>query len=334
MIIEPIIPQTQIQVQTPELPKHEFIDRRVNRRASMTDTQPNAQQRQMEDIIKNYDQMVSEIVNNYDNQIYHIIWYNTNTVETMNLYVNDLENRLNNLNNKEEKFDELINVQTKRINEMEQIVEKLTQLNKERESVIKNQQQNIDILEKSMENYRIEQVYYEQWKESMDKKENDNNFTIKGLQIKIDDYEERLTNYSKMIKEIQELKERINRQNYYITNLENDEEKLKKEKLILKNNLEKSIQELQEIKNNQPIMEISQEPNKEIPIMESDEGSQSDEPQTNEEIPMINPKMDEKLFKGKIPIMEVYNKDSNKKSKKRKAMEIIPRIVKKLVKKK
>ena len=26
MIIEPIIPQTRIQVQTPELPKHEFID--------------------------------------------------------------------------------------------------------------------------------------------------------------------------------------------------------------------------------------------------------------------------------------------------------------------
>src|ERR1044072_799584 len=69
MIIEPIIPQTQIQVQTPELPKHEFIDRKVRRRASMTDTQPNAQQRQMEDIINNYDQMVSEIVNNYNDQI-------------------------------------------------------------------------------------------------------------------------------------------------------------------------------------------------------------------------------------------------------------------------
>src|ERR1051325_7519882 len=200
----------------------------------------------------NYNQMVSEIVNNYNDQIYHIIWYNTNTVETTNLYVNDLENRLNNLNNKEEKFDELINVQAKRINELEQIVEKLTQLNKERESVIKDQQQNINILEKSIENYRIEQVYYEQWKESMDKKENDNNFTIKGLQIKIDDYEERLTNYSKMIKEIQELKERVNRQNYYITNLETNEKKLKEEKLTL----EKSIQELQEFKNNQLIMEI------------------------------------------------------------------------------
>ena len=51
-----------------------------------------------------------------------------------------------------------------------------------------------------------------------------------------------------MIKEIQELKERINRQNYHITNLENDEEKLKKEKLTLENNLEKSIQELQGFK--------------------------------------------------------------------------------------
>src|ERR1041385_3910578 len=101
----------------------------------------------------------------------------------------------------------------------------------------------------------------------MDKKENDNNFTIKGLQIKINDYEERLINYLKMVKELQELKERINRQNYYITNLENNEEKLKEEKLTLKNDLEKSIQELQEIKNNQPIMGISQEPNKEIPIM-------------------------------------------------------------------
>src|ERR1041384_3134277 len=98
----------------------------------------------------------------------------------------------------------------------------------------------------------------------MDKKENDNNFTIKGLQIKIDDYEERLINYSKMVKELQELKERINRQNYYITNLENNEEKLKKEKLTLKNDLEKSMQELQRFKDDQQIMEIPQEPNEEI----------------------------------------------------------------------
>ena len=91
----------------------------------------------MKDIINNYDQMVLEIVNNYNDQIYHIMWYNANTVETTNLYVNDLENRLNNLNNKEEKFDELINVQTTRINELEQIVEKLIQLNKKREIVIK-----------------------------------------------------------------------------------------------------------------------------------------------------------------------------------------------------
>ena len=78
-------------------------------------------------------------------------------------------------------------------------------------------------------------------------------------------------------------------------------------------------------------MEIPQEPNEEIPIMESGEGSQSDkESRTNEETPIMN----EKSLKGQIPIMEVYNKDSNKKSKKRKAMEIIPRIVKKLVKRK
>ena len=53
----------------------------------------------MEDIINNYDQMVSEIVNNYNDQIYQIMWYNKNTVEIMNLYINDLENRFNNLNN-------------------------------------------------------------------------------------------------------------------------------------------------------------------------------------------------------------------------------------------
>src|SRR5437868_15382597 len=90
------------------------------------------------------------------------MWNNTNTIESMNLYVNDLEKRFNNLNNKEEKFDELTNVQATQINELEQIVEKLTQLNKEREMVIKDQQQNIDILEKSINNYRIEQIYYEQ----------------------------------------------------------------------------------------------------------------------------------------------------------------------------
>ncbi len=68
--------------------------------------------------------------------------------------------------------------------------------------VIKDQQQNIDILEKSINNYRIEQIYYEQWKETIDKKEDNNNFIIKGLQIKINDYEERLVNYSKMVKEL------------------------------------------------------------------------------------------------------------------------------------
>ena len=263
------------------------------------------------------------MVNNYNDQIYQITWYNTKTVETMNLYVNDLENRLNNSNNKEEKFDELTNAQTTQINELEQIVEKLTQLNKERETVIKDQQQNIDILEKSINNYRIEQVYYEQWKETIDKKEDNDNFTIKGLQIKINDYEERLVNYSKMVKELQELKETINRQEAYITNLKYDEGKLKEERLTLKNNLEKLM------KNNQPIMEIPQKSNEEIPIMESGEGSQ-----TNEEIPANNPIMDEKSLKGDVPIMEVYNKESNKKSKKRKRMEIIPKIVKKIVKRK
>src|SRR5437660_6836388 len=241
MIIEPIIPQTQIQVQTPELPKHEFIDRKTARRASMSDIQLNSQQRQVKEIINNYDQMVLEIVNNYNDQIYQIMWNNTNTkVESMNLYVNDLEKRFNNLNNKEEKFNELTNVQATQINELEQIVKKLTQLNKERETVIKDQQQNIDILEKSINNYRIEQIYYEQWKETIDKKEDNNNFTIKGLQIKINDYEERLVNYSKMVKELQELKETINRQEACITNLKYDEGKLKEERLTLKNNLEKS----------------------------------------------------------------------------------------------
>jgi chromosome segregation ATPase len=189
--------------------------------------------------------------------------------------------------------------------------------------VIKDQQQNIDILEKSINNYRIEQIYYEQWKETIDKKEDNNNFTIKGLQIKINDYEERLVNYSKMVKELQELKETINRQEAYITNLKYDEGKLKEERLTLKNNLEKLM------KNNQPIMEIPQKSNEEIPIMESGEGSQ-----TNEEIPANNPIMDEKSLKGDVPIMEVYNKESNKKSKKRKRMEIIPKIVKKIVKRK
>ena len=329
MIIEPIIPQTQIQVQTPELPKHEFIDRKTARRASMSDIQLNSQQRQVKEIINNYDQMVLEMVNNYNDQIYQIMWNNTNTVESMNLYVNDLEKRFNNLNNKEEKFDELTNVQTTQINELEQIVEKLTQLNKERETVIKDQQQNIDILEKSINNYRIEQIYYEQWKETIDKKEDNNNFIIKGLQIKINDYEERLVNYSKMVKELQELKETINRQEAYITNLKYDEGKLKEERLTLKNNLEKLIQELQEMKNHQPIMEIPQKSKEEIPIMESGEESQTDE-----EIPANDPIMDEKSLKGDVPIMEVYNKKPNKKSKKRKRMEIIPEIVKKIVRRK
>src|SRR5205823_1171543 len=134
-------------------------------------------------------------------------------------------------------------------------------------------------------------------------KEKNNNIIIKGLQIKIDDYEERLANYSKMVKELQELKETINKQDAYITNLKYDEGKLKEERLTLKNNLEKLMQELQEMKNNQPIMEISQKSN-EIPIMESGEKSQ-----TNEKTPTNNPIMDEKSLKGDIPIMEVYNKD-------------------------
>src|SRR5437870_5428491 len=102
-------------------------------------------------IIYNYKLIM---INNYNDQIYQIMWNNTNTVESMNLYINDLEKRFNNLNNKEEKFDELTNVQAIQINELELIVEKLTQLNKERETAIKDQQQNIDILEKSINNYR------------------------------------------------------------------------------------------------------------------------------------------------------------------------------------
>ena len=61
MIIEPIIPQTQIQIQTPELPKHEFINRKTAQRALMSDIQLNSQQRQ-----------VKEIINNYNDQIYQI----------------------------------------------------------------------------------------------------------------------------------------------------------------------------------------------------------------------------------------------------------------------
>jgi len=83
------------------------------------------------------------------------------------------------------------------------------------------------------------------------------------------------------------------------------------------------------MKNNQPIMELPQKSNEEIPIMESDEGSQTDE-----KILTNNPIMDEKSLKGDVPIMEVYNKESNKKSKKRKRMEIIPNIVKKIVRRK
>src|SRR5438067_1375080 len=255
----------------------------------------------------NNDQLVNDLQS---------IGISTITVESMNLYVNDLEKRFNNLNNKEEKFDELTNVQTTQINELEQIVEKLTQLNKERETVIKDQQQNIDILEKSINNYRIEQIYYEQWKKTIDKKEDNNNFIIKGLQIKINDYEERLVNYSKIVKELQELKETINRQEAYITNLKYDEGKLKEERLTLKNSLEKLMQELQEVKNHQPIMEISQKSKEEIPIMESGEESQTDK-----EILANNPILDEKSLKGYVPIMEVYNKEPNKKSKKRKRME-------------
>ena len=149
------------------------------------------------------------------------------------------------------------------------------------------------------------------------------------MQIKINDYEERLVNYSKIVKELQELKETINRQEAYITNLKYDEGKLKEERLTLKNNLEKLMQELQEMKNHQPIMEISQKSNEEIPIMESGEESQTDE-----EIPANDPIMDEKSLKGDVPIMEVYNKKPNKKSKKRKRMEIIPEIVKKIVRRK
>jgi hypothetical protein len=325
MIIEPIISQTQIQIQTPELPKHEFINRKIGRRASMSDIQLNPQQQQIENVINNYNQMLSEMANNYNSQIYQIIWNNTNTVESMNLYIKDLENRLSDLNNKEDKFDELTNVQATRINELEQIIEKLTQLNEKREMALENQQQNINILENSINNYRIEQVYYEQWKESQDSEKSRNSHTMKGLQIEIEDYKERLVNYSKIIKDLQDLKETVNMQDVCITNLKYDKSTLEKERLTLKNNLEKSIQELQEAKNNQPVMEISQGSN-EIPIMESDQGSQTD----GEEIPK-----EEGSLKGITPIMRVYKeKESNKKGRKRKAVEIIPRIVRKIIKRK
>ena len=58
-----------------------------------------------------------------------------------------------------------------------------------------------------------------------------------------------------------------------------------KEKLTLKDDLLKLTLELQEIKNNQPIIEISQKPNEEIPTMESDKSSQNDEgSQTNKKL--------------------------------------------------
>lgn len=136
-----------------------------------------------------------------------------------------------------------------------------------------------------------------------------------------------MVNYSKTIKDFQESRETINIQKTYITNLEYDKSTLEKEKLTLKNNLEKSIQELREAKINQPVMEITQESNEEIPTMESDRGSQTND----EEIP----KEEESLTLKEItPIMRVYKKEPNKKGRKRKAVEIIPRIVRKIIKRK
>ena len=188
--------------------------------------------------------------------------------------------------------------------------------------MIKDQQQKIDTLENSINNYRIEIMFYEQWKESQDSEKNRKDHTIKGLQIEIEDYKERLVNYSKIVKDLQESRNTINMQKACMTNLEYDKLTLEKERLTLKNNLEISIQELQKVKENRPIMEIIQEPNKELPVMESDRESQ-----TNEEIP-------EGSLNGNTPIMEVYKKDSNKKGRKRKAVEIIPRIVRKIIRKK
>ena len=68
--ITPTISQTQIQRQTPELPKHEFTDRKVARRASISDIQLNSQQQQVKTIVDNYDQMITQIIIDYNSIAY------------------------------------------------------------------------------------------------------------------------------------------------------------------------------------------------------------------------------------------------------------------------
>ena len=66
------------------------------------------------------------------------------------------------------------------------------------------------------------------------------------------------------------------------------------------------MQELQEMKNHQPIIEIPQKSNEEIPIMESGEESQTDE-----EILANNPIMDEKSLKGEKKELLKENDSNN-----------------------
>src|SRR2546429_5002560 len=128
--IIPTIPQTQIQRQTPELPKHEFIDRKVARRASISDIQLNNQQQQVKTIVDNYDQMIMQTMIDYSNKYYQMTWTYENEREFMKQQLEERDQKIDSLTQTNSAFNEQVNAQMIRISEFNQIIEKSTQLSK------------------------------------------------------------------------------------------------------------------------------------------------------------------------------------------------------------
>ncbi len=322
--ITPTIPQTQIQRQTPELPKHEFADRKVARRASISDIQLNNQQQQVKTIVDNYDQMITQIIIDYNNKYYQMVWTYENEREFIKQQLEERDQKIDSLTQTNRALNEQINAQITQISELNQIIGRSTQLSKRNYELGTEQQQIIDEYEQLIDDYQIKLEFYQQWEKMSlkDKEEKENH--IEEMKNRIIRQQEELVN----------LQDGYNRQRITTDNFKNDIKILEKENEAIKNEaIKNNLRKIQQ----ESITKIDQEIQTEEMIIE----------------PIGKPLLKEEIFKGKLtdnneeneitenhlkgnnPIMKVYGKEkNNKKSKKRKASEIIPRFVKRIVRKK
>src|SRR2546429_4575885 len=161
--ITPTIPQTQIQRQTPELPKHEFADRKVARRASISDIQLNNQQQQVKTIVDNYDQMIMQIMIDYNNKYYQMVWTYENKREFIKQQLEERDQKIDSLTQTNGALNEQINAQMTQISELNQVIEKSTQLNEKKSEMGTEQQQIINEYEQLINDYQIKLNLYQQW---------------------------------------------------------------------------------------------------------------------------------------------------------------------------